>query len=148
MAKNKKFEAKNVSNFRREKKSLELIKDGTSRKQFLVFSLKNLDKTQSDSFEEWEETEILAKALNRVHGFCRMTLQEGINSGLLKIYGKGIPPKSKFKLPNHISEDVEWASIRIQGKERIIGYVEHHFIFQVVFLDLEHLFYPSHKKNT
>jgi hypothetical protein len=66
MAKNKKFEAKNVRNFGREKKSLELIKDGTSKKQFLVFSLKDFDRTQSDSFEKWEETKILAKALNRV----------------------------------------------------------------------------------
>jgi hypothetical protein len=77
-----------------------------------------------------------------------MTFQEAINSGLIKVYGKGIPPKSKFKLPSYINDDVEWASIRIQGKERIIGYVEQHFIFQVVFFDLDHLFYPSAKINT
>ena len=145
---NNRFKPKKVGNFRREKKSFELKKDGTVRKPFLVFSLKDLDKTQGEKLEVWEESAILAKALNRIHGFCRMTLQEAKNTNLVKIYGKGLPPKSKFKHPNHISEDIEWASIRIQGKERIIGYIEQDFIFQVVFLDKEHLFYPSNKKNT
>lgn len=148
MAKNNRFQPKEVGNYRREKKLLELKKDGTVRKQFLVFSLKDLDSTQGENFEKWEEFEILAKALKRIHGFCRMTLQEAKNANLIKVYGKGLPANSKFKHPNYISEDIEWASIRIQGKERIIGYIEHEFIFQVVFLDMEHLFYPSKKKNT
>lgn len=148
MAKNNKFQPKKVGNYRREKKLLELKKDGTVRKQFLVFSLKDLDRSQGEKFEKWEESDILAKALNRIHGFCRMTLQEAKNTNLIKVYGKGLPPNSKFKHPHYISEDIEWASIRIQGKERIIGYIEQEFIFQVVFLDMEHLFYPSKKKNT
>jgi len=47
-----------------------------------------------------------------------------------------------------LPEDTEWASIRIQGKERIIGFVEKGFIFQIVFLDKEHLYYPSNKKHS
>ena len=148
MARNNKFQPKKVGNYRRQKKSLTLKKDGTKRKQFLVFSLRDFDRSQGENFEKWEEAKILAKALNRIHGFCRMTLQEAKNTSLIKVYGKGMPINSKFKHPNYISEDVEWASVRIQGKERIIGYIEQGFIFQVVFLDMEHLFYPSTKKNT
>lgn len=77
-----------------------------------------------------------------------MTLQQAVTSQIIKIYGANIPPKSKFFLPNHLPEDTEWASIRIQGKERIIGFVERGFIFQIVFLDKEHLFFPSKKKHT
>ena len=77
-----------------------------------------------------------------------MTLQQAVSDQLIKMYGKGIPLKLSFYLPNHLPEDTEWASIRIQGKERIIGFVEKGFIFQIVFLDKEHLFYPSNKKHT
>ena len=75
-------------------------------------------------------------------------MQDAIQSKILKIYGKEIPKDSNFKLPKYINEEIEWASLRIQGKERIIGYIEDDFIFNIVFLDMEHEFYPSKKKNT
>ncbi len=148
MPKNKKFEVQQVGNFRRKSKFLETIDTGLEKIQFLVFSLRDLDRVQGEHFENWEENQILAKALNRIHGFCRMTLKQAINEKLIKIYGKGMPKNSKYCHPNHVHDDVQWASIRIQGKERIIGYVEHNFIFQIVFMDKEHLFYPSEKKHT
>lgn len=123
MPKNKKFEVKPVGNFRRKSKSLETIDTGLEKIQFLVFSLRDLDKVQGEHFENWEENQILAKALNRIHGFCRMTLKQAITEKLIKIYGKGMPKNSKYSHPNHVHYDVQWASIRIQGKERIIGYV-------------------------
>ena len=103
MGKNKRFQPKKDGNYRRGKKLLESKKDGTVRKQFLVFSLKDLDKSQGEKFEKWEEFEILAKALNRIHGFCRMILQEAKkNNNLIKVYGKGLPPNSKFKHPHYL----------------------------------------------
>ena len=65
-------------------------------------------------------------------------MQDAIQSKILKIYGKEIPKDSNFKLPKYINEEIEWASLRIQGKERIIGYIEDDFIFNIVFLDMEH----------
>ncbi|MDE0471615.1 MAG: hypothetical protein OXH57_06710, partial [Ekhidna sp.] len=59
-----------------------------------------------------------------------------------------IPKDSNFKHPKFLDNDIEWASIRIQGKERIIGFLESDFIFNIVFFDMDHNFYPSKKKNT
>ena len=143
-----KFNLGKSRNFQRSRKELKVREPGLEKKKYLVFSLKELDKTQGQSFEDWEENELLAKALNRIHGFCRMTFPEALSSGLIKIYGKGLPDHCKFKHPKHVHDDIEWASIRVQGKERIIGFIEDDFIFQVVFLDKDHLFYPSTKKHT
>lgn len=146
--KNKKFQPKSSSNFKRGRKSLELKSNGLEQKKFIVFSLKYLDNTQGQKTEEWENSKILAKALNRIQGICSMTITDAIQKQVLKIYGKGIPKGSEYKHPKYLDEDIEWASIRIQGKERIVGFVEMDFIFNIVFLDMEHEFYPSKKKNT
>lgn len=148
MGKNKKIKSKRSSNFKRGQKTLELKKDGLAPKKFIVFSLKHFDRTQGQSPETWENNNILAKALNRIQGICTMTVQDAIQSKILKIYGKEIPKDSTYKHPKYVDEDIEWASLRIQGKERIIGYIENDFIFNIVFLDMDHTFYPSKKKNT
>jgi hypothetical protein len=142
------FNQNDSSKYLRKSKSLQLKTQGLEKKEFLVFGLRNLDRSQGEKLEEWEENKLLSKALERISGLCSMTLQQAITSQIIKIYGKGIPPKSDFFLPNHLPEDTEWASIRIQGKERIIGFIERGFIFQIVFLDKEHLFYHSKKKHT
>jgi hypothetical protein len=148
MGKNNKFQPKRSNNFKRGQKTKEIKKDGLKLKRFIVFSLKYFDRTQGEHPEVWEDNKILAKAINRIQGICTMTVQDAIHSHLLKIYGNEIPKGSGFKHPKFIDEDIEWASLRIQGKERIIGYIEDDFIFNVVFLDMEHEFYPSKKKNT
>ena len=143
-----KFKPSKPMNFQRSSKKLEARKPGLAKEKYLVFSLRDLDKTQGQGFEDWEENGLLAKALNRIHGFCRMTLQEALSSGLIKVYGQGLPGNCKFTHPRHVHDDIEWASVKVQGKERIIGFLEDDFIFQVVFLDKDHLFYPSSKKHT
>ncbi len=148
MAKNNRFEKSDSNKYLRKSKSLELKTQGLKKSELLVFGLKFLDRSQGQDFEDWEANVILSKALNRVSGLCSMTLQQAITSQVIKIYGIGLPVNSIFKIPNNLPDDTEWASIRIQGKERIIGFVENGFIFQVVFLDKEHLFYPSKKKHT
>jgi len=148
MAKNNRFEKSDSNKYLRKSKSLELKTQGLKKSELLVFGLKFLDRSQGQDFEDWEANVILSKALNRVSGLCSMTLQQAITSQLIKIYGIGLPVNSRFKIPNNLPDDTEWASIRIQGKERIIGFVENGFIFQVVFLDKEHLFFPSKKKHT
>ena len=148
MGKNKRFQRKHSNSFKRGQKTLEIKEDGLRPKKFIVFSLKYFDKTQGESPEIWEDNKILSKAINRIQSICNTTVQDAIQSKILKIYGKEIPKDSNFKLPKYINEEIEWASLRIQGEERIIGYIEDDFIFNIVFLDMEHEFYPSKKKNT
>lgn len=83
-----------------------------------------------------------------MQGLCSMTVFEAKQSKLIKEYGTGIPAGSAFSQPKHIPEDTSCCSIRIGAAIRIIGYIEAEHIFQVVFLDKEHQFYPSTKKNT
>lgn len=148
MGRNKKFQPKRSSNFKRGKRNLEIKSNGLSQKKYIVFSLRFLDRTQGQSPEKWEDEKILAKAINRIQGFCSMTVNDALQSKILKIYGKEIPEDSSYSHPKYLDEDIEWASLRIQGKERIIGYLEADFIFNIVFLDMKHEFYPSKKKNT
>ncbi|MGB0880633.1 MAG: hypothetical protein ACPGTO_08710 [Polaribacter sp.] len=148
MGKNNRFKAKNTGNFKRGKKSLQIRKDGLKPKKYIVFSLKYLDKTQGQTPKLWENEKILAKAINRFQVLCSMTIIDATQQQILKIYGTEIPKDSEFSHPNYLDEDIEWASIRIQAKERIIGFIESGFVFHIVFFDMEHEFYPSKKKNT
>ncbi|MEK7432360.1 MAG: hypothetical protein AABZ74_04445 [Cyanobacteriota bacterium] len=66
--------------------------------------------------------------------------------GILTLYGN-FPEKSNFEYPKYISQNVNWASIGLKGKERVIGFVENN-IFYIVFLDKEHEFWLTEKKNT
>lgn len=148
MGKNNRFRERHSKNYKRGKKSLPLRKDGLKPKQCIVFSLRFLDKTQGESPEIWENNKILSKAINRFQGLCSMTVVDATQQQILKIYGTEIPKDSCFKHPKYLDEDIEWASIRIQGKERIIGFLESGFVFHIVFFDMEHDFFPSKKKNT
>jgi len=148
MGNKKRFEQRHSKNYQRSKKSLELRKEGLKPKPFLVFSLRFLDKSQGESPEIWEDNKILSKAINRFQGLCSMTVVDATQQQILKIYGTEIPKDSGFKHPKYLDEDIEWASIRVQGKERIIGFLESGFVFHIVFFDMEHDFYPSKKKNT
>lgn len=148
MEKSRKFQERHSKNFKRGKKSLQLRKDGLKPKPFLVFSLRFLDKSQGETPEIWEDNKILSKAINRFQSLCSMTVVDVTQQQILKIYGSEIPKDSSFTHPKYIDDNVEWASIRIQGKERIIGFLESGFVFHIVFFDMEHEFYPSKKKNT
>lgn len=148
MGKKNKDSRQKKSDLQRKKGNKDLRLGGNNRPMNLVFSLAQLDKQQGQDYEDWEEHKLLSKALKRIQGICSMTYHEAVQSEMISIYSKKMPPKTEFDRPKHIPEDVTWASIRIQGQERIIGYIENGYIFQVIFLDKEHKFYPSEKKNT
>lgn len=150
MGKNKRFQPKHRKDFKRNKGgALKIRDDGLKPKELIVFSLKYLDTAQGQTPKKWEEKEILAKAIDRIQRICSMTITDVIQQQVLKKYGKEIPKDSKFKCPKSLmGKDIEWASLRIQAKERIIGFIENDFIFHIVILDMEHEFYPSKKKNT
>jgi len=145
---NNRFNNRNSKTFLRQRKNLSIKNQGQVKKEILVFGFSNIDRSQGQKFVDWEEFKLLSKALERIAGLSSMTLEQAVTEQIIKIYGKGMPPKSGFTFPKHIPEDIEWASIRIQGQERIIGFIEKGYIFQVVFMDKEHQFYPSKKKHT
>ncbi len=148
MRKNKKFEAKVSKEYERKPKNLTLKKNGLEPKKKIVFSLRYFDRTQGHPPETWRDSKIFAKAWNKINGICDMTINGAIQNEILTIYDKGIPKGSAYTHPKHIDEDTEWASLRVGGKERIIGYIEDGYIFNIVFFDMEHKFYPSTKKHT
>ena len=77
-----------------------------------------------------------------------MTRIEATGNQIIKEYSKGeFPKNSDFTHPKHIPNDISWCSMHIQGKECIIGYFEDN-IFNIVFLDKNHRFWITEKKNT
>ena len=148
MSKNNRKKKLSSKDLQRKSGKLDSKTNGLDKPRKIVFSLALLDNSQGQDYEDWEEYQLLSKALSRIQGLCSMTSDEAKQQQIIKEYGKEIPDGSKFKKPNHIPEDISWASLRIQAKVRIIGFLEENYIFQIVFLDKEHDFYPSKKKNT
>jgi hypothetical protein len=148
MGKNDRKKKLNKSDLQRKNGELEQKKEGLKKLQKIVFGTSLLDNSQGQDYENWEIESILSKALSTLQGLCSMTMNEAKQQQIIKEYTSEIPEGSAFEYPKHISEDINWASIRVQGKVRIIGFVEENYIFQIVFLDKEHEFYPSVKRNT
>jgi hypothetical protein len=113
---------------------------------FLI-SFKYLDRTQGQTLEQWEQDNILARAIDKLRHYCCDTLNSQCGDKFT-VYGD-FPPKKKtdFSIPKHVPEDAKWARIHITGKQIIAGYVNRN-VFNVVFLDKEHKFYKSQKKHT
>jgi hypothetical protein len=115
-------------------------------KKELLFSFKDFDHTQGQTFHDWHKSELLHILLERIREFCKFSRIEAEQNKCLKVYGD-FSSNSVFKHPMYIAEDAEWASLHIQGKERIADHIIDN-IFYVVFLDKEHHFWPTEKKHT
>lgn len=114
--------------------------------RLIVLSIKDFDINQGQSFEEWEKRSLLALAIKKLQGVCSLTRLEATRQQIIKEYPQGtFPDKSDFYHPKHISKDISWCSMHIQGKECVIGYFVNH-IFYVVFLDKDHRFWISVKR--
>jgi hypothetical protein len=104
---------------------------------------------QGQTFKQWEELGLLAVLHNMMKFVGQFSLQESLQKQYLKQYTKvNFPPDSKFIPPKHIV-NVIWTVMHIttNSKEVVVGYIEDD-IFYVVFLDKDHEFWPSPKKNT
>jgi hypothetical protein len=111
----------------------------------MIFSFKDFDPTQGQTFMQWEKESLLSKMMEKIKEYSKMTVMES-KEAQFKVYGD-FPSTSKFKHPSMVIEDADWAAMRIQGKERVAGHLIDN-IFYIVFLDMEHQFYPSEKKHT
>ena len=113
-----------------------------------LLSLKHLDREQGQTFNEWEESSILAKSLETLRGYSSRSLIEGVDNDKFTIYGD-FPPneKTEFYHPRHIPPDARWARIHVNGLICLVGHVERN-VFHLVFLDKDHNFWKSEKKHT
>ena len=117
-------------------------------KNLLVISFKHLDKTQGQSFEDWESEKILARAVNTFSEYCHGTIEAQCCTDRFKPY-RDFPPQERtdFIFPNHVPQDAEWACMHITGKQCVAGHIFHN-VFYVVFLDKKHRFWITEKRNT
>jgi hypothetical protein len=142
----KKFKGRKSSSYNRQSRNLP-DKSG-KREPLIVFSYKDFDRSQGQSFKEWETDELLATLTEKLLAISGLTVAQVIHQKIIKVYSKvDFPPNSDFTHPKHVPEDIKWCSMHIQGKECVIGYFEDN-IFQIVFLDKEHQFWKTKKKNT
>ena len=113
-----------------------------------LLSLKYLDREQGQTLSEWEESSILAKAIETLRGYSSRSLIEGVDNDKFTIYGN-FPPdeKTEFFHPKHIPPDACWARIHVNGLICLVGHVERS-VFHLVFLDKDHGFWKSEKKHT
>jgi hypothetical protein len=144
--KQNKFNERNASSYKREFKGIE-TRIG-KREPFVVLSFRDYDRNQGQTFKEWEDEDLLALAISKLQAVCGLTRIEATRQQIIKEYSKGeFPPNSDFHHPKHIPDDIAWCSMHIQGKECVIGYFEDN-IFNIVFLDKDHRFWITEKKNT
>ncbi len=146
MGRQNKFKEKKGDLYQRELKGIEL-KQGR-REPLIVLSFRDFDRNQGQDFEDWEKENLLALAINKLREICQLTRVQATTQQMIKQYSKvDFPPSTAFEHPKHVLPDVVWCSMHIQGKECIIGHFEDN-IFHIVFLDKNHEFWISKKKNT
>jgi hypothetical protein len=113
----------------------------------ITFTFKDFDKflEPGQTFKQWKDANLILNLFDILVEYSDRTIPEA-KKGKLTTYGKW-PPDSQFPCPTHLDKTLDWGTIRIQGKERIAGY-RTDSVFHIVFLDKDHLFWPSEKKNT
>jgi len=145
MGKGNKFKSRSKGSLNRKSKTLETR--NKKREPFIVLSFKDFDINQGQDFEEWEEEKLLALMINKLKAICQITMAQATAQQIIKPYTKvDFPPESAFTHPKHVLPDVTWCTMHIQGKECIIGHIEDN-IFHIVFLDKDHEFWITKRKN-
>lgn len=110
-------------------------------------SFVDMDAIQGQSFKDWEDEKLLSKFNEAIKDLTsKPLLQQFISDSTKTRYGMW-PPNSRVKCPKWLDESLDWCSIRIGNKQRIIGYLLED-TFYLVFLDKEHHFWISEKKHT
>lgn len=112
----------------------------------LVFSFKHFDPRQGQDLKEWEGEGLLSQMFERFREHCRTEPFTRCFSQTFKQYGP-VPATSHFRHPPHVPQDALWTSMHIMGQPCVIGHMIRN-VFYIVFLDKDHLFFPSQLKHT
>lgn len=147
--KNHKFNALGLSIERKANNRTERQVD--EERPLMLISFKdfqfNAQIPPGQTYANWQADDLLAYLLEKFGYICNENRIEAEQKKFIKVYGN-FPSKSEFSNP-FPDRDLEWAVImKISGqKGRVAGHIIRH-VFYVVFLDAEHKFYPSEKRNT
>lgn len=121
---------------------------------YISFSFKDLDQTQPKDSPQtialWHQEGMLVPLLERIYHVSQLTRTEAIEQQQLKFYDNFPPNNSTdFSHPRHVAQDVYWGVLKNVGGQvgTVAGYLIED-VFHVVFLDMEHRFWISKKKNT
>lgn len=127
---------------------------GTHGKLSFNFKFFTYGDHSGQSFEKWQQEEILADLNNKLKDFSNKSKLELRTDRTLEIYDY-IPHDTEFEIPKvFIGQPIKWARLRITGSRRLIGILlpdeegVQKDIFYVVFLDEDHKFAPYHTKGT
>ena len=141
----------NKGNYKRPANTREEKKVVTARKLITV-SFKDIDFTQpkgnEQTFDTWSNDGLLVPLLERIRQLTKLTRDEAEKQQIIKVYGD-IPDHSDFTRPKHVDENASWAVLKGIGGQvsTLAGYIVEN-TFYAVFLDKEHRFWPTEKKNT
>jgi hypothetical protein len=141
----KKGTYKRPANTREEKKVV-------SARKLITVNFKDIDFTQpkgnEQTFDTWSNDGLLVPLLERIRQLTKLTRDEAEKQQIIKVYGD-IPDHSDFTRPKHVDENASWAVLKGIGGQvsTLAGYIVEN-TFYAVFLDKEHRFWPTEKKNT
>ncbi|WP_425236121.1 hypothetical protein [Ulvibacterium sp.] len=113
------------------------------KERTITFSWVKLDINQGQSIKTWEEKGLLAELCEMMRQVGQYSTREVLARQMIKTYTKvGFPPNSEFDVPKHVSPK-NWSVLHIKpnSKEVVVGYIEND-VFNIVFLDEEHKFWP------
>lgn len=97
----KKSRTRKAQSYNRKPKNLN--DKSRKREPFIVFSFRDLDRNQGQSFEEWEKDELLAKACKKLREINALTITQTIHQKIIKVYNNvDFPPNSEFTHPKHV----------------------------------------------
>ncbi len=133
-------------------------KKGSKDDPKVLIGFAYIDVTQGQSFRKWNEnSELLLKLIEITHTLNKLTYSQAITQSIIEEYDvndktkftvNNMPCSSKWKYPKTLSNNnVKWCKIRLGSTRRVIGFMEKN-LFQVVFLDKDHEFYPTEPHNT
>lgn len=115
----------------------------------ITFCFSKQIKGEGQTIEEWNDLGLLGQLILRLKYLGQYPALIVRQKKWIKEYHKVIfPPKSKFTEPKHII-NVTWSVIHITptSKEVVVGYIDND-VFYIIFLDKDHVFWPTDLKNT
>ena len=121
------------------------------------FSYFDFNQTPSKNFSQLTQDK-LVDLLNKLKEFTGKSLEQWKRDGRFTTY-EMFPPHSKFTHPKHVPHQACWGRFRMTGTFRLVGFTIPHELhdkqhpttnlrfdkntFYVVFLDPDHLFWPT-----
>lgn len=104
-------------------------------------------KEAGQTWDEWHEKnpKMIVDLLKKFKHLGTLNTNQAKEEKSLSVYGP-FPPDSKFKCPEHLKHVSTWGVIRrFSGLSRVPGFYDGQGVFNIVFLDQNHEFWPSER---